>query len=292
MSKKKQTMRLIDAPIYGYWQTLYMAFYSSRLYIDVARRWRGFGVLYLLFIIAIASIPLSVSIIIYFNRYFDEQMILPLENLPPLYVQNGKVVFDEPMPYLIKNRSGDVVAVIDTTGSTVTKMIAAYPQLTILITKNKLYFRPPSFQFFLNNPAKTSSGFVSIQTLNKASNEVFVGKKWVESSGILKLKLTSEIIIYPVVVMFIFAVYVVFMIFLALMGQLFAWSIFKLKLTFQEACRLFLVASTAQIAVFFTLFTANIILPGTGIFYVALMSTYFSYAVISVRRESKKMVPA
>ena len=81
-----------------------------------------------------------------------------------------------------------------------------------------------------------------------------------------------------------------FMVFLAFIGQLFAIIIFKFKLKFKESCRLFLVASTPQVAVFFAFHTANISLPGEPTVYTILLAAYFSFAVLSVRRESKKMV--
>ena len=75
MIKKKQTLRPLDAPIYNYWQALYRSFYSGRLYIDVIKRWRGFGALYLLLAISLASIPLSLRIMVDFNHYFEKKMI-------------------------------------------------------------------------------------------------------------------------------------------------------------------------------------------------------------------------
>ena len=289
MKNKKQTIRIIDAPMYRYWQALYMAFYSSRLYVDVAKRWRGYGVLYLLLVLVIALIPLSARIIFEFDRYFNEQMILPLEALPPLYVQNGEVAFDKPMPYLIKNKTGDIVAIIDTTGA-VKKINSTYPKLNFLITKDTLYFRPPKSQIFALNTTPTSGDDVYAQPLGKGSNEVFVAKDWVRSSGLLNLKLMTEILVYPVMTMFVFGLYTIFMLTLAFIGQLFALIVFKFPITFKDACRLFLVASTAQVFVFFVLLAANVVFAGIGILYVALIAVYFNYAVFSVKRESKKMV--
>ena len=42
--KIKNKLKLIDAPVYRYWDALYMSFYSRRLYVDVGKRWRGLGI--------------------------------------------------------------------------------------------------------------------------------------------------------------------------------------------------------------------------------------------------------
>lgn len=289
MSKKNQAMRVIDEPMYSYWQALFMSFYSGSLYVDVAKRWRGFGVLYLLLVIAIASIPLSVRIIYDFNQYFDEQMVLPLTKLPPLYVQNGGVVFDKPMPFFIKNKTGAVVAIVDTTGK-VKNIDSTYPQLTILITKDKLYYRPPKFHLFFDASRAMKAEDTLVQPLDKASNEVFDGKAWIASSGIMTLKLITELLVYPLIMMFLFGMYVVLMLALAFIGQLFAQIIFKFRVPYKMAARIFLVASTVQVAVFFTLLTTNVVFPGVGLLYMVLLAVYFNYGVLCVKRESSKMV--
>lgn len=291
MAKKSKQMQTLEMPLYTYWQALYLAFYSSRLYVDVFKRWRGYGVLYLLLVIAIATIPLSLRIIYYFNHYFDEQMIAPLKQLPTLYIQNGHVVFDKPMPYFIKNKKGDVVALIDTTG-TVKGMDKTYPELTVLITKDKLYFRPPKFRLFFKEQDELKGDNIYAQSLSKQSNEVFIGKEWVETSGVLKLKWVAALLVYPLMTGFIFGLYVIVLLFLAFTGQLFSIIIFKFKMSFKETCRLFLVAATAQTFILFLFMALNITLPLSGFSYIALLAVYFSYAALSVKRESKKLVLA
>ena len=289
MSKKNQDIRKVDAPIYHYWQALYMALYSSRLYIDVAKRWQGYGILYMLLLIVIVSTPLSVRIMLDFKHYFDEQLSYPIEQLPTLYIQNGNVVFDKSMPYLIKNKVGDVIAIVDTTGK-VTEIGAAYPKLSILVTKDKLYYRPPQFKLLLQIPAPTVDGSVVTKSFGKGTNGVFVGKNWLVTSGISKLKYSTEVLIYPVLALFWFGIYTVFLMALAYMAHLFALILFKYKLKYKDACRLFLVASTAQVVTLFVLLTANITLRGGGLIYMVLLAVYFNYAVICVRRESNRMV--
>lgn len=290
MAKKSHALRAVDAPLYRYRQALYLSFYSSRLYVDVVKRWRGFGICYVLLLIAVVSIPLSVRMIYGFNQYFNEQMLSPIKQLPRLLVQNGEVTFDKPMPYLIKNKSGAVVAMVDTTGKVKDMHDPMYPDLTMLITKNKIYFRSPPLHF--QSATSDMNRHVYEQALEKDANEVFVGEEWVQSSGIFRVKYLTEVMVYPCVTMFLFSFYAGFLFMLALLGQVFARAIFKVKLYFQDACRLMAVASTPLIIVFFIMMTMRWQGLGIGYVYVALVATYFSYGVLAVRRESKRMVHA
>ena len=251
---KKMNLRQMDAPIYRYWQALYMAFYSRRLYVDVFKRWRGYGILYFLLVMAIVIIPLSVRVCIDFNHYFDNQLMLPIEKLPPLHVQNGTVLFDKPMPYLIKNKEGEIIAIIDTTGK-VTGINKTYPHLMLLITKDKLYFRSglPKFWFYDLGSLPFVYDQVYVQSFDYISNEIFVGKEWITSNNVIKYKWIADLFIYPLLWGGLFGVYIILVLFLAFIGQLLSIIVFKFTLSLKEACRLFLVASTAQVVVFFAM---------------------------------------
>ena len=288
MRKKQQVPTLINTRVYGYWQALYMSLYSGQLYVDVAKRWRGFGFLYMLLLVAIASIPFSVRIIMDFNRYFNEQIISPIEQIPPLTIQNGTLIFDKEMPYLIKNKAGSVVVAIDTSG-VVKGLDGAYPELMMLITQHKLYFRPPYTKLFLGSLNRaTEKPF--IETLYKQASEIFVAKEWIKASGVLKLKWFVLAMVYPMVFPFVFGLFYMFFLILAMLAQVFSWLIFKYKLTYKEATRLLTVASTAQVVIFLILLSANFLFHGVGLLAVILNALYFSYAVLSVKRESKMMV--
>lgn len=286
---KKQQTRLIDAPIYRLWQALYLAFYSSRLYVDVAKRWRGYGFLYFLLMIGITMIPLSARIIFDFNQYVEEQVLLPFKQIPPLYIQNGSVSFDQPMPYFIKNNAGHVVVIIDTTGK-VTKINKVYPELTLLVTKHKLYSRSPIFHlFFMDLPISTGDS-VHAYSFDPEDNEVFVSQEWITLSHILVIKWMVMTMVYPVMVLFFFGLFFTFMIVFVFLGQVFAHVILKFDIKFQAACRMLLVSSTPLFSILFVLLSVNVVISGIGFFYVALLAAYFSHAVLALKRASNKMV--
>lgn len=288
MRKKQQALGLINVRIYRYWQALYMAFYSRRLYVDVAKRWRGFGFFYLLLLIAVAIIPLSTRIMLDINRYVNEEIISPIENIPALRVQNGEVLFDKPMPYLIKNKMGSVVVMIDTS-DTVKGMDAAYPELMMLITRTKLYFRKPEIKLFFKTH-KPSAEAPVVEDINTTSSETFAGKAWVKSSGIIKIKWFLMSMVYPMMLPFFFGLFFTFLLILSMLAQVFSWLILKFKIKFSEAARLLIVASTAQICVCFFLVSFNLLFKGAGLLFIALIAMYFSYGVLSVKRESNLLV--
>jgi len=289
MSRKKQQLSLVDAPIYRYWQALYLSFFSQRLYVDVYKRWRGFGFLYLLLVIALASLPLSLRIMHDFNTYFNENIILPFNELPKLYVQKGEIIFDKPMPYFIKNKKGELVGIIDTTQK-VTEINSNYPHLAILITKEKIYFRPPKIQLFIEQATPSSHEPIYEYPLDKEDNEVFVGEEWIKTSGVFKLKLMAQLLIYPLIMLFMYGVYLVLIPVLGFLGQLFAQIFFKVKFKFKESCRLLAIAATAQIVLMFAGLATNFMLPGFGFIFIGLLAAYYSFAVISVKRAGNKMV--
>ena len=258
---------------------------SARLHEE---RRRGFGALYLLLAISLASIPLSLRIMVDFNHYFEKKMILPLKSLPPLDVQNGQISFDKPMPYLVKNKQGEVVSIVDTTG-VVTGISAKYPQLTVLITKDKIFFRPPKVELFFQASTVKTGDSVYMHTLNKDDNEVFKGEEWIKSAGLAKLKRVTLFLVYPMMTIFFYALYTVFLFVLGFLGQLFAQILFSVKLKFKESCRLLAVAATPQIIFFFFTLTADAMFFGLGYFYTAFIAIFYSYGVINIKRERAQM---
>lgn len=289
MSQHKATaMRKIDAPHYSYGQALYHSFFNDKLYIDIGKRWRGFSFGYLLLLMCLVALPISLRLILDFNHFYNQQVLLPLKKLPEFMVQNGQVSFDKPMPYLVKNDLGDVVSMIDTTG-TITDIDNRNPHLAILITKDSFIYRSPNPpQLFSNTTAPNIS--VNKQVFPKEMNQVFDGDAWIESSGIKNFQLLAEIIIYPTVAAFFFMIYLVLLFALSLMAQLVASLLLKFTLTYGQTFRLLTVSSTPQIVALMIAMTLNWFFKGMGFVLIILLAVYFSFAVLALKRASKKLV--
>ncbi len=289
MTKGKQLSE-IDRPIYRYWQALYHSFFNPKLYVDVAKRWKGFGLTYLLLITFLFSIPFALMLAFEFNQIVKEKMIKPIMSLPAFYVQNGQVSLDKPMPYFVKDKKGQVVAIIDTTGSIKT-IDNKYPEQTILITKDKVLLRmfTPNLSLLPENTTKPENKIL-VYPFDKHTNMVFSGADWVKSSHILNLKYFIGILLYLILAMVAFGCFLVFILTLALMGQFIARLFFKISLSYKQSSRLLIVSLTPFMLLFWTMLSFKYISSSYNFFLPLIMFSYFCYAVLAVKRESHKLV--
>ncbi|USQ12585.1 DUF1189 family protein [Legionella lytica] len=289
MSKEKTALKPIDTPVYGYWSALYRSFYSRRLYVDIGKRWKGFGALYLLLVIAILSVPFFFRMSISLDESFKEQIVNPLLKIPVFYIQNGNVLFDKPMPYFIKNDKGQTVVIIDTTGI-INDFTAQYPYLNILINKNQIAFRIPNPQLFnMNKEAPPSRSTPIVQTFDKGANLVFDGKKMVEANSVTGLKYASQAVLYPIIVGIFFSIFIVFFLVFALLGQTFSSIFFSFKIPFATSSRLLMVAGTPMLLVLMTILSLNSVFTGLGILLFCLLIAYYSFALYALRAESRRV---
>ncbi|MFJ1267419.1 DUF1189 family protein [Legionella lytica] len=289
MGKEKTALKPIDTPVYNYWSALYRSFYSRRLYVDVGKRWKGFGVLYLLLVIAILSVPFFFRMSISLDESFKEQIVNPLLKIPVFYIQNGDVLFDKPMPYYVKNDKGQTVVIIDTTGA-VNDFTAQYPYLNILINKNQIAFRIPNPQLFtMGKEAPPSRSTPIVQTFDKGSNLVFDGKKMVEANSVTGLKYASQAVLYPIIVGIFFSIFIVFFLVLALLGQTFSSIFFSFKIPFAASCRMIMVAGTPMLLVLMTILSLNSVFTGLGMILFFLLIAYYSFALYALRAESRQV---
>ncbi|CZH09544.1 MULTISPECIES: DUF1189 family protein [Legionella] len=266
-----------------YSKALYASFYSSVLYADVVKRWHGLGIGYLLFLIILGAIPLSGRVIIAFNHFFKGEILFPIQALPLLTIQNGEITYNQPMPYLIKNNRGEVVSIIDTTG-TVSEMNQSYPQLTVLITKNKMILRPPSYKQFLGLAKDNIGNPIYTRTFDKGVNGLLSGAEWIQSTGISRLNTLMQILVFPCVTLFYFGVFGVMLLLLSALVQLYSDIFFSFKLQFKASCRLLAIAATPTLVLFFFMRCGNFSLPGMGLVYGVLILSYTSYGLYSVKR--------
>jgi len=288
VSENKTTLKPINTPVYRYWEALYLSFYSKNLFIDVGKRWRGLGLGYLMMVLAILAIPFSLMIGVTFNTFFNEQFIEPLLQLPTIYVQKGQASIDKPVPYIIKNSKQQVVLIVDTS-DTITKFNNEYPHLNILLNKEKMSYRIPTPQLFKSVQPQEAPRIPMTQEYGKNANSVFDGKKLVSEGTFSGLKYTSLLMIYPIVISVLFSFFIVMFPVFALLGQVFGRVFFSFQLTYAQACRLLIVSATPMLLILLTLLPLNIVFPGMGIILIALMATYFSYALTAVKRDSSQV---
>ena len=95
-----------------------LSFFSKELYRDVGLYWKGVNFSYLLLLLVICWIPTMIKIHVGVTDFVNNEAPTVIEQLPEITITNGEVSISEPQPYYIKDpENGDVLAIIDTTGT-------------------------------------------------------------------------------------------------------------------------------------------------------------------------------
>lgn len=279
----------MDAPLFRYWQALYQSLYSRRLYVDVAKRWRGVGCLYLLLLLSIVTLPFVSRVMVSFNQYFDEKIIFPLESLPPLLIHNGQLLVAESSPYLIKNKQGEVVSIVDPTGS-VSQEDSRYPNLVVLVSRDQFYWHVPCGSFFSNLSCHSILNEPVVYELGIFDPILFYFKTWLSDNHVYGFKWFVISTIYPVIICFMMGLIFSLMMVFTMLAQVFSWLILSCKLDFMRAARLLIVSSTLPLSVFMMFLAANALFQGLGVYCAIVWAVYFSFGVLSFKRESGLLV--
>lgn len=104
---------------------LYMSFYSSELYQDVGRHWKGAGLGYLFLAMAILQVPMAVKIHVGFAKWVATGANEVVDKIPQIAINHGEVSTNVATPYYIPqpadpanrlSKTSEYLAVIDLTG--------------------------------------------------------------------------------------------------------------------------------------------------------------------------------
>ena len=191
-------------------------------------------------------------------------------------------------PYLVKNKQGQVIFMVDGKGKIT--FTATYPYLSILITKNTIYFKVPTPQLFAATIPQADTTNPLSQTFGKGANFIFNGQKIVNENSIMGLKYAAMALIYPIVVAILYSMFVVIFLVLAFLGQVFARIFFSFNVTFPQSSRLFMVATTPMLLILTSMLTADAMFPGFGFILLGIVTIYFCFAIYSLKAESRQMV--
>jgi Protein of unknown function (DUF1189) len=103
---------------FPFWQAPYLAFFSQPFYRDVAQRWRGLSLTYLLLLLAVTWLPNVLRLNSKVENFRKNDLPPILEQVPKLEVLNGEVKADAKMPYrIIDPKTKETWVVIDTSAS-------------------------------------------------------------------------------------------------------------------------------------------------------------------------------
>jgi len=96
---------------------LFMSFYSKDFYRDVAKNWKNYAFLYLLFLLALCSVMKTVKIHYDFSAFVTRHAPAYISQFPVITFSNGKASIEADEPYFIKDpKSGEDIIIIDTKG--------------------------------------------------------------------------------------------------------------------------------------------------------------------------------
>ncbi|MBA4697049.1 MAG: DUF1189 family protein [Legionella sp.] len=295
--KKNTHIRGIDRPLFSYFQALYLSFFSSKLYVDVGKRWRGLATRYLFLLMAIVSLPLGLAATLNFRHFLDTEIIEPLLQVPPLHVTQGNITIEKPMmPYEIRNQEGEAVIVIDTREKPDVIDKKTYPALTLAITKNAFLFRLPGFLQTTDASEKTTASWsrsepeTIVQKLSPDMTQVIDFKDWLDSRTLRLVEYFLLFLVYPCFLFFLFIINLLLLLPLGLMGQLFSRLFLQFKLSYKQALRLLIVSFTPYAFLGSVLSVTHLKIPAVNIVLLVLWCGYYIFALRSFRSESNKLV--
>jgi hypothetical protein len=211
---------------FTYFDALWQSFFSRSLYIDVAKRWRGVGFLYLLLIVIISWLPDLTKRQISLQQLRGEPAESFIRQVPVISITDGVASANVETPYFFKDpKSGKVLAIIDFTGQ--------YTNLentpaVLLLTRKEVIGK----QFGMVTRTYSLSGvkhFAIDQT--RARRWVYLYLTW------------SVVLIAPFIIVFTYGFRIVQALIYAALGMAFAnW--YHVKLTYSTLLRITCVALT------------------------------------------------
>ncbi len=280
-----KALKLIDSKSYGYFSALYRSFYSSNLYVDVGMRWKGLGLIYLLFIVFVFSIPIQFIKLQQFSRFYDHQ-VEAFKLIPTVYIQEGIVRFNQPMPYEVKDRDGNVRVIVDTTGAIKQIDEVKYPFLTVLLTKDSLIYKLPLANILGSRGERSK---MLEEKLTPDMTQVFNGQEWIDESRLNLIKLVSMALIPISIFSFYWGLSLVLLLSYSIVGSIIAWMFFDYKMPYKQSNRVMMVAATPLALFFFMVLTTGIKIPFAILWMVGILTFYFCFGVLSLKRASRKV---
>lgn len=130
-------------PHYSRLAALVLSFFSAGLYRDVARNWRGIGLLYLLLLFAITWLPPVIRGHVGFRKFVRDDAPQVLGQIPSVTIKDGVVSIKEPEPYIIRDpKTGRAVLYVDTTGAFDREKDAR--EAAVLLSRSTVEVRQPN----------------------------------------------------------------------------------------------------------------------------------------------------
>lgn len=210
---------------YSYFHALILSFFSKSLYQDVARRWRGTGLVYLLVILALVWIPTMIKGHLGLAKFVDNDAREITQQIPAITITNGHASTDVPTPYRIKDlKTGTTLVLIDTTD----QPEALDSSVPVVLTQTKLIMHKNATETRVYDLSGIGSFFVDRA---RVENWLATARSWFFPA------------LYPLAVIVSFICRAIQILIYALIGILFS-RMLKANLDYKTLMRLAAVAIT------------------------------------------------
>ncbi|MBN1253848.1 MAG: DUF1189 family protein [Deltaproteobacteria bacterium] len=245
-----------------------LSFFSKDLYRDVGQNWRGIAALYLVLLLAFCWIFETWAVNEKVSQFIINEAPPFVEQIPEITIQDGNVSINEPEPYFLYDpETGDVIAIIDTTGF--------YDSLDnteayLLLTNNKFIVRKSEAERRVYDLSQMDEFFLDQNTIN---NFIDIFKTY------------FPFVFYVFAVIFSFVFRLVLVLIYGAIGFLFC-KIANVKLTYQTLIRLAVIASTPVIILDTVLEVSNVNIPFFWLICFAIVMCYLYFGVWANKAQS------
>lgn len=252
---------------YNLVQLPFLAFFSKSLYRDVGQNWKGANFAYLFLLLAICWVPSSLSLRKDLVKSLDNNQLHLINQLPDIHIKNGRVEMDQQKPYHIENRSGQTVAIIDTTGS---MNYISDEHVMALLTSSKLIVRRGKNQFNTLDLSQVSEFHLNKQIANQ----------WLQTTRNALAPLSYGLFL---LLSYIFAVLA--MLLTAIVGLMLSTAMHS-SLKFAGVLRIAVAAATPSIILITVSSALGLSVPGLA--YVAFIFLYLLIGIASCSKPAEE----
>lgn len=248
---------------FAYYHAPILSFFSRTLYRDVARAWRGTGLLYLLFLLVVLWIPDMVRLQVALNALAEEGAPGLLRQVPSFRITKGVMSIDRPAPHTITDKQDKPVIIFDDTGK-FTSLDGT--EASILITGTQVHVRDQ------NRTNSRVLDLASVDGVEITPQDIM--------DALIRVKHYGVLVMAPLVLFFSFWWRVFVGLLYSLLG---IWVAGQAKLTLDHASifRLALVAMTPMMVVSTVQDAMGISMPWSTLVTVVVSSGYLVFGIQS-----------
>lgn len=245
---------------YSIFHPLVLSFFSKSLYRDVAKNWRGTGLLYLLLILALVWLPTIIRGHLSFVRFVDNDAKAITQQIPAIRIANGRASTNVPEPYFIKNlKTGETLAIIDTRDNSE----AGNTSVPLVLTETKL----------VTNNSASQTRIYDLSSVGNFSVDQARAEGWL---GIARQWFFPAL--YPLAILFSFIFRAIQLLIYALIGLVFARTL-NANLDYKTLMRLAAIAITPVLVLNLLFEFLPVRIPGWLVLGIVIELGYLYFAV-------------